>query len=97
MGYRKMKEAMVAAGLREPTFASDAFFRATFQRSPEFAMKEGPPGTGEAGKGPGVKSTQETIQKTPQENRCPNSAESRGNPPRAGSQLGITDSGVKYH
>ena len=36
-----MKEAMVAAGLREPTFASDSFFRATFQRSPEFAMKEG--------------------------------------------------------
>ncbi len=43
MGIRKMKEAMVAAGLREPTFASDAFFRATFQRSPEFAMKEAPP------------------------------------------------------
>jgi predicted HTH transcriptional regulator len=32
---------MLAAGLREPTFASDAFFRATFQRSPEFALKEG--------------------------------------------------------
>ena len=41
MGIQKMKEAMVAAGLREPTFASDAFFRATFQRSPEFALKEG--------------------------------------------------------
>jgi ATP-dependent DNA helicase RecG len=41
MGIQKMKEAMLAAGLREPTFASDAFFRATFQRSPEFALKEG--------------------------------------------------------
>jgi len=41
MGIQKMKEAMVAAGLREPAFASDAFFRATFQRSPEFALKEG--------------------------------------------------------
>jgi ATP-dependent DNA helicase RecG len=41
MGIRKMKAAMVAAGLREPTFASDAFFRATFQRSPELALKEG--------------------------------------------------------
>jgi ATP-dependent DNA helicase RecG len=41
MGIRKMKEAMVAAGLREPTFTSNAFFRAAFQRSPEFALKEG--------------------------------------------------------
>lgn len=44
MGIRKMKEAMVSAGLREPTFATDAFFRATFQRSPEFALKEGKEG-----------------------------------------------------
>ncbi|MCZ7625079.1 MAG: helix-turn-helix domain-containing protein [Candidatus Methylomirabilis sp.] len=44
MGIRKMKEAMVAAGLREPTFEPDGFFRAIFHRSPEFALKEGPPG-----------------------------------------------------
>lgn len=44
MGIRKMKEAMVAAGLRKPTFTSDTFFRATFQRSPEFALKEGKEG-----------------------------------------------------
>ena len=31
---------MVANGLREPTFVPDAFFRAIFHRSPEFAMKE---------------------------------------------------------
>lgn len=36
-----MKKSMIAAGLRESTFASDAFFRAVFQRSPEFALKEG--------------------------------------------------------
>jgi len=41
MGIQKMKEAMAAAGLPEPAFASDAFFRATFQRSPEFALKDG--------------------------------------------------------
>lgn len=29
----------------EPTFATDAFFRATFQRSPEFALKEGKEGS----------------------------------------------------
>ena len=41
LGFQKMKKSMVAAGLREPTFASDAFFRAIFQRSPGFALKEG--------------------------------------------------------
>lgn len=41
LGFQKMKKSMVAAGLREPTFASDAFFRAIFQRSSEFALKEG--------------------------------------------------------
>ena len=41
MGIRKMKEGMTAAGLREPTFAPDAFFRAIFHRSPDLALKEG--------------------------------------------------------
>lgn len=45
MGIQKMKESMVAAGLHEPTFASDAFFRATFQRLPEFALKKGEEGS----------------------------------------------------
>ncbi|MEW6669806.1 MAG: hypothetical protein AB1512_31740 [Thermodesulfobacteriota bacterium] len=35
-----MNEDMVAAGLREPVFVPDAFFRAIFHRSPEFSMKE---------------------------------------------------------
>jgi len=41
MGIQKMKETMAVSGLPEPTFSSDAFFRATFQRSHEFALKEG--------------------------------------------------------
>ena len=41
MGIRSMKEGMTAAGLREPTFAPDAFFRAIFHRSPDLALKEG--------------------------------------------------------
>ena len=45
MGIPNMKKAMVAAGLREPTFAPDTFFRATFYRSPEFAMKGGAAGS----------------------------------------------------
>jgi ATP-dependent DNA helicase RecG len=40
MGIQKMKKSMVAAGLHEPTFASDTFFRAIFYRSPEFALKK---------------------------------------------------------
>ncbi|MDR1533999.1 MAG: winged helix-turn-helix transcriptional regulator [Planctomycetota bacterium] len=40
MGIQKMKEVMIAAGLREPSFEPDGFFRAVFHRSPEFAMKE---------------------------------------------------------
>ena len=36
-----MKEYMIAAGRREPTFEPDGFFRAIFQRDSEFAMKEG--------------------------------------------------------
>ena len=45
MGIQKMKEGMVAAGLREPTFEPNGFFRAIFHRSPEYAMKEGAPGS----------------------------------------------------
>jgi predicted HTH transcriptional regulator len=44
-GHVAKKEAMVAAGLRKPTFVPDAFFRAIFRRSTEFSMKEGPTGT----------------------------------------------------
>lgn len=41
MGIQKMKEAMTDAGLRTPTFSSDTFFRATFRRLPQFALKGG--------------------------------------------------------
>ena len=51
MGIQKMKEAMVAAGLREPTFEPNGFFRATFHRSPEFAMKSGADATTEGPEG----------------------------------------------
>jgi ATP-dependent DNA helicase RecG len=39
MGIRKMKEALVAAGLREPIFEPNGFFRAVFRRASELAMK----------------------------------------------------------
>lgn len=43
MGIKKMKEAMNAAGLREPIFEPDSFFRAVFFRSPDFALKDTKP------------------------------------------------------
>jgi len=44
MGIQKMKEEMIAAGLREPAFEANTFFRATFQRPPEYALKNGKEG-----------------------------------------------------
>jgi len=35
---------MIAAGLREPAFEANTFFRATFQRPPEYALKNGKEG-----------------------------------------------------
>jgi len=40
MGIRKMKEAMVPAGLRKPTFKPHGVYQAIFYRASELAMKE---------------------------------------------------------
>jgi len=101
MGIQKMKEAMVAAGLREPTFASDAFFRATFQRSPELALKEGILGAEVSEKKPKGGTIQKTIQKTTQKTTQRIIRLIRHNPQitrqELAIELGISDSGVKYH
>jgi len=47
MLVKRMQEAAVAAGLREPTFELNGFFRAIFHRSPEFALKKGTASVGE--------------------------------------------------
>ena len=56
MGIRNMKEAMVSAGLREPTFAPDTFFRAVFwrdaHRAPKHAASDS--ATGESGLADGL-------------------------------------------
>ena len=41
-GIQNMKSAMLAAGLNEPTFETNGFFRAVFYRSPEFSLKGSP-------------------------------------------------------
>lgn len=41
-GIGRMRELMKNAGLKEPVFESDSFFRAIFCRNPEYALKKGP-------------------------------------------------------
>ncbi|HAM35227.1 MAG TPA: transcriptional regulator [Elusimicrobia bacterium] len=38
-GIQRMKEAMADAGLKEPEFEANGFFRAVFRRSPELSLK----------------------------------------------------------
>ena len=105
MGIQKMKDAMVAAGLREPTFASDAFFRATFHRSRELALKKGIFGPEGFEKKPRGKATQKTTQKTAQKTAQKTTQKImsliRHNPQITRQELAIelamTDSGIKYH
>jgi len=101
MGIQKMKEAMVAAGLREPTFASDAFFRATFQRSPEWALKEGILRAEVSEKKPEGKATQKTTRKPAQKTIQKIMGLIRHKPEitrrELAMELGMTDSGIKYH
>lgn len=40
-GIQRMTDAMVDAGLKEPAFETNGFFRAIFRRSPEYALKRG--------------------------------------------------------
>jgi len=42
-GIQRMKDAMADAGLKEPEFEANGFFRAVFRRSPELSLK-GPEG-----------------------------------------------------
>jgi ATP-dependent DNA helicase RecG len=97
MGIRKMKDTMVAAGLREPNFEPDGFFRAIFHRSPEFAMKEANPVHEATEKTTEVKITQKTTQKTTQKIFALIQHKLEITRQELAIELGITDSGVKYH
>ncbi|MFH1706951.1 MAG: ATP-binding protein [Planctomycetota bacterium] len=93
MGIRKMKAVMVAAGLPEPTFETEGFFRAVFHRSAEFALKEGGSGTEKTTR----KTTQETAQKTTQKIIALIARKPHATRQELARAIGITDSGVKYH
>jgi ATP-dependent DNA helicase RecG len=59
-GIGRMREFMKQAGLKEPVFESDTFFRAIFYRNPEYALKRIPEVT--------RKSIQKTSRKHPENN-----------------------------
>jgi ATP-dependent DNA helicase RecG len=69
------------------------FFRATFQRSPEFAMKEGILGAEVSEKKPEGKTAQKTAQKIMSLIRHKPEITRQ----ELAIELGITDSGIKYH
>jgi len=104
MGIRKMKEAMVAAGLREPVFEPNAFFRATFHRSPDLAMKEGMPGSekqfGDGSEKTGEKTREKTGEKTREKTRERILNLIRANPEMTMAELaetlGLTRKGVEW-
>jgi ATP-dependent DNA helicase RecG len=92
MGIRKMRTAMVAAGLQEPVFQTtepDGFFRAIFHRSPEYALKAGKPDSGQT--------TQKTTQKTAQKIIALIAQKPEVTRQELAKAIGISDSGVKYH
>lgn len=84
-GIRRMRQSLAKAGLKEPEFEIDGFFRAVFRRSPEFSLK------------PTQKTTQSTTQKTAQKIL----EAIRSNPEVTREQLAkvvrISADGVKYH
>jgi len=58
-GIQRMKEVLAAAGLKEPKFETDGFFRTTIFRSPEFAKAT--PGISERSQKGSQKSSQKII------------------------------------
>ena len=93
-GIKKMRSAMLAAGLRKPKFESDFFFTATFYRSPEFSLKQ----TTQVGLVDGlVESVEKTTQKTTQKMMELIKKDPTLTRAKMALELGITSDGVKFH
>ncbi len=88
-GIKKMRKAMTNAGLAAPEFDPNGFFTAIFRRSPEFALKEGAPGS--------EMTTQNATQKTTQKLISLIAQKPDITREQLAQALGITDNGVKYH
>jgi ATP-dependent DNA helicase RecG len=97
MGIKRMRDLCREAGLKEPVFEIDPFFKVIFYRDPEYSLKK-QAGTVEK---TAQKTTQKTAQKTTQKQTDILAYLSKN--PKAGRDeiaqniKGITESGVKYN
>lgn len=98
-GISKMRNLMQEAGLKEPVFESENFFRATFYRDPRYSLKK--ESDARADQKTVQKTTQETIQKTTQKQEAILSYlkehPEAGREEMAQNIEGITASGIKYN
>ncbi|MFC1590269.1 ATP-binding protein [Candidatus Omnitrophota bacterium] len=96
-GIKRMRDLMREAGLKEPVFEVDPFFRVIFYRDPKYSLKR----PSSAPERADQKTTQKTDQKTTQKQRDILAYLSKH--PKAGREeiakniKGITESGVKYN
>lgn len=80
-GIERMRELMREAGLKEPVFEMDAFFRVIFYRDPRYSLK--------AGKDITQKTTQKIIEAIAKKSDITQK--------ELAELIGITDDGIKYH
>ncbi|HDH05861.1 MAG TPA: winged helix-turn-helix transcriptional regulator, partial [Nitrospirae bacterium] len=87
-GINRMRTLMIEAGLKEPVFEMDSFFRAIFYRDPRYSLK-----ADEAGK----KGPEETTQKTTRKIIEAIARKADITQKELAALIGITEDGVKYH
>ncbi|MCF7887650.1 MAG: helix-turn-helix domain-containing protein [Candidatus Omnitrophica bacterium] len=96
-GIKRMRDLMREAGLKEPVFKIDPFFRVIFYRDLEYSLKR--PGWGV--EKTAQKTTQKPAQKTTQKQRdilvYLSKHPKAGREEIAGNVKGISESGVKYN
>ena len=86
-GIERMRELMHDAGLKEPVFEMDSFFRATFYRDPRYSLK-----VEKIQKG-----IEKTTQKTTQKIIEALTKKSDITQKELAELIGITEDGIKYH
>ena len=86
-GIERMRELMRDAGLKEPVFEMDAFFRVTFYRDPRYSLKVEK----------NQKGIEKTTQKTTQKIIEALTKKSDITQKELAELIGITEDGIKYH
>ncbi len=91
-GINRMRTLMIEAGLKEPVFEMDSFFRAIFYRDPQYSLK-----ADEAEKKGTEETTQKTTRKTTQKIIEAIAKKADITQKELAALIGITEDGVKYH